>query len=433
MAPASEIVTSPPVASTTAAACAESATSILLDAPDFRSAVLRDWRGLVRGGTYNEALRTYCAVCGQYVHMIGPGLKQHLRLAHPNEYARHQEEAESRPPSMDVPMEEQAALAQAEYAEVFGSGSKEKEKDKDKEKNDPWLDQERKPKYSRGEGKAGKGGSWNAASSWDPKGSWGQQAGRQKWGDQGQNEGTLDAQTQHLIQAMVRLSLRHEQELGMIRAETGFMLFLDTPMHHPMSFLPKLQEIAADWTEKNAAGLVKTGLKVMLMMALVKELQTRLEAFREEPEKITRAEATGWIGQGATEMDPVWHYFVWNPKTKQQERSDQQPVATSVLLASLDILFKNLAAPGVLQRFRSTKGLEGNFDSVEVVPFLLWIGLRSNQAHLCYQAFMQLAGSAVTKLLGLRIRPERLARQPAAKKVEECFKAVSYCDWSNRS
>ena len=309
---------------------------------------------------------------------------------------------------MDVQMEEQAALAQAEYAEVFGGGPKEKAKDKDKEQADQWPDQERKPKYSRGEGKAGKGGSWNAASSWDPKGSWGQQ---KKWGDQSQNDNSLDAPTQHLIQAMVRLSLRHEQELGMIRAETGFMLFLDTPMHHPMSFLPKLQEIAADWTEKNAAGLVKTGLKVMLMMALVKELQTRLEAFRDDPEKITRPQ------DGSARDPPRWIrsgiISSGNPKTKQQERSEQHPVSTSVLLTSLDILFKNLAAPGVLQRFRSTKGLEGNFDSVEVVPFLLWIGLRSNQAHLCYQAFMQLAGSAVTKLLGLR-NPSGAACQTAS-------------------
>ena len=113
MAPASEIVTSPPVASTTAAACVESATSILLDAPDFRSAVLRDWRGLVRGGKYNEALRTYCAFCGQYVHMIGPGLKQHLRLAHPHEYARHQEEAESRCHGLGLPAESPSRFCKA--------------------------------------------------------------------------------------------------------------------------------------------------------------------------------------------------------------------------------------------------------------------------------------------------------------------------------
>ena len=67
--------------------------------------------------------------------------------------------------------------------------------------------------------------------------------------------------TQQLLQAMVRLSLRHEHELGMLRAETGFMLFLDAPSHHELSFLPRLQEIGADWTEKCAAGTVKSPLK----------------------------------------------------------------------------------------------------------------------------------------------------------------------------
>ena len=86
----------------------------------------------------------------------------------------------------------------------------------------------------------------------------------------------------------------------------------------------------------------------------------------------------------------------------------------------------------MIQRFRSTKGLDENYDDVEVAPFLLWVGLRSNQAQLCYQVLQQLSGNAVTKLLGMRIRPERVARQPAAKKMEECFRAVSYCDWKAR-
>ena len=110
---ARETVAPFPVASTTEAACAESAISVLLDAPDFRSDVLRDWRGLVRSGKYNEALRTYCAVCGQYVHMIGPGLKQHLRLAHPSEYARHQEEAESRCHGLGLPAESPCTFCKA--------------------------------------------------------------------------------------------------------------------------------------------------------------------------------------------------------------------------------------------------------------------------------------------------------------------------------
>ena len=106
------------------------------------------------------------------------------------------------------------------------------------------------------------------------------------------------------LQAMVRLTLRHEQELGMLRAETGFMLFLDAPSHHELSFLPRLQEIGADWTEKCAAGTVKSPLKTLLLMAIAKELKTRLEAFRDDTERLERAMTTGWISQGSTQMDP---------------------------------------------------------------------------------------------------------------------------------
>ena len=82
---------------------------------------------------------------------------------------------------------------------------------------------------------------------------------------------------------------------------------------------------------------------MILMMALVKELQDRLIAFRDDEDKVTRA---GWVSQGTTQMDPAWHYSVWNPKEK------NPPVSTSTLLSSLEVLFQNVAAPGVLQRFR---------------------------------------------------------------------------------
>ena len=162
----------------------------------------------------------------------------------------------------------------------------------------------------------------------------------------------------------------------------GVHALLGHSSHHELSFLPRLQEIGADWTEKCAAGTVKSPLKTLLLMDIAKELKTRLEAFRDDTERLESAMTTGWISQGSTQMDPVWHYDVWNPKEKKQERSDQHPVATTALLASLEILFQNIPAPGVIQRFRSTKGLDENYDDVEVAPFLLWVGLRSNQARL---------------------------------------------------
>ena len=444
-------------------------TCALIDQPDFCLALKQDWRGLVRGGQYSRSLRTYCAICGQYVHMVGPGLKQHLRLAHSAVYTRHQAEAESSCHGLGLPAESpcrfcgtlhQAPRVHLRRCPVLFQASK---------VSLLLHEQSQEAQHGRADGEPGGpgpggvcGGLWHGSSGQGegegpgqgpmggekveilPRGREGRQrrlefglrVGLQK--ELGATSRSLEMGRPEPVgrgigQADTASAASHGAPLAEARTGTQHdscrdgMLFLDTPMHHPMSFLPRLQEVAKDWTEKNTAGAVKTGLKVMLMMALVQELQTRLEAFREEPEKINRAEATGWISQGATEKDPVWHYFVYKRSKNDRTHTRWQPAPSWPPW----IFYSKIWQP---PEYCSGSGAQdGDFDSVEVVPFLLWIGLRSNQAHLCYQAFLQLAGNAVTKLLGLRIRPERLAWQPAAKKVEECFKAVSYCDWSNRS
>ena len=133
-----------------------------------------------------------------------------------------------------------------------------------------------------------------------------------KWG--GEAEAGMDVPTQQLLQAMVRLSLRHEHELGMLRAETGFMLFLDTPSHHELSFLRGFRRSGPIGRRSVRRG----PLKILLLMAIAKELKTRLEVFRDDTERLERAMTTGWISQGSTQMDPVWHYYVWNPKEKKR-------------------------------------------------------------------------------------------------------------------
>ena len=158
-------------------------------------------------------------------------------LAHPTDYARNQAEAESRCHShslgllvespcrfcgaqhkapkihlkrcpvlfqasfvnlvlRDLPQDPQNGRADGEPSSpgtggvCGGFGDKEKAAEK-------WEEQERKPKYSRGEEEGGKGGPWSSGSGWDPKQSWRQPDDRKQWGDQ--SEGTLDTQTQHRI------------------------------------------------------------------------------------------------------------------------------------------------------------------------------------------------------------------------------------------
>ena len=60
----------------------------LLQLPDFRNALLRGWKQVLSRAEYGPSLRTYCILCGQWVSMEGPSLKQHVRLMHTGAWKR---------------------------------------------------------------------------------------------------------------------------------------------------------------------------------------------------------------------------------------------------------------------------------------------------------------------------------------------------------
>ena len=429
----------------------------------------------MRSGKHSEALRTYCVVCGQYVHMIGPGLKQHLRLAHPREYAQHQEEAESRCHGLGLPAESPCrfcktqhkaprvhlkrcpVLFQASFANLLVHES---------------VQAAQHGCADGGTGSPGSGGVCGGV------------RGRPEGEGQGQGQGAGRSVAGSGAQAEVLPRGGEGRQRRLV--ECGIKL-------GPQGVVGPTEKMGRPESERQLPGCSDAapdtgdGASVSETRARARNDQSRdgvyaVPGYPDAPSHVVSAEASGdcgrldgkeccWAGEDGPQGDandgagqrasdeagsfsrrtgedhPGRGYRMDQPGIhrngsglalfrleSQDETAGTLGATPGVYQRSPDLPGHSVQEPGsVLQRFRSTKGLEGNFDSVEVVPFLLWIGLRSNQAHLCYQAFMQLAGSAVTKLLGLRIRPERLARQPAARKVEECFKAVSYCDWSNRS
>ena len=179
-----------------------------------------------------------------------------------------------------------ASVAQAELDQVFGGGGDQsmtepKQGAEPSSELDPWkaLDRPSGGKQQRAKWPrpAGKGDSW---SGW-----------KRQWGeDQEEEKAGLDPATQKLIQSMVKLSLRHEAELGRLRSETGFVLFLDTPTSSPeLSFLPRLREIVGDWTTKFTNGTVTTSLRIILVLSVIRELKTRLADFMQSDEKIEKA------------------------------------------------------------------------------------------------------------------------------------------------
>eukprot|EP00439_Symbiodinium_sp_Y106_P037654 s6359_g4.t1 len=132
--------------------------------------------------------------------------------------------------------------------------------------------------------------------------------------------------------------------------------------------------------------------------------------------------AVGWLQQGATGLNPVWPYFRWDAATQKQVTSDQQPLPHDRVLRHVETLIRTASNPLVLLRFRAAKELED--PDGEVVPFMVSISLRGTQADECHDALQALSHNSVLKLLGLRLRPERLRKGPMAEAVEEAYLAT---------
>ena len=110
------------------------------------------------------------------------------------------------------------------------------------------------------------------------------------------------------------------------------------------------------------------------------------------------------------------------------------PLKHAECLRRIDTLIENLPKEGVLTKFSTPKGLQESYET-EVIPFNLTLSLRGTSSDLCYQALRVLSGCAVTKMVGLRMRPERISKPPLAKAVEGAFMAMAtpLCDWKNRN
>ena len=69
--------------------------------------------------------------------------------------------------------------------------------------------------------------------------------------------------------------------------------------------------------------------------------------------------------------------------------------------AQLKLLEENITKEGVLLNFRSTRGLdkEQDLEDLEVIPFMVTLGLRTPDAHATHRALQLLSGNAVCKLI----------------------------------
>ncbi|CAE7363353.1 unnamed protein product [Symbiodinium sp. KB8] len=240
---------------------------------------------------------------------------------------------------------------------------------------------------------------------------------KRHWSEQHQSkEGSTveDPQTQELLRCLVKMSVRHEQELMRIRPDVGFIAFCDTS---DLGCMGMLREVALSWSDLYSQGKVNTALKTMLVMSTMKDMRDRAEKVLRDEEQMQRCFTVGWL------------------KEKKQEVASTPPLQHSDVMKLLDVLLilEHLPRDGVVTRFNTTKRLDLMKEfKTEVVPMMLQLSLRGASAQLCYDAMKALSGNAVMKLQGVRWRPERAQKPPLAKALEDAYLATSFCDWAPR-
>eukprot|EP00439_Symbiodinium_sp_Y106_P043987 s6570_g5.t1 len=151
---------------------------------------------------------------------------------------------------------------------------------------------------------------------------------------------------------MVKLVIRHEEELAKIRIDTTYFVYLDTGHG---SIIPLIRSAAEVWNQQREEGKVTTPLRIVLLMLVFQEAVNRIDRLVTDEARRTQAKQHGWIEDGPTETEPLWTLFQWNPTLQRQERSKLPPLKHNEVKQHLDVVLKNLGIEGALTKFKSLR------------------------------------------------------------------------------
>ncbi|CAE7522643.1 CFDP2, partial [Symbiodinium necroappetens] len=268
-------------------------------------------------------------------------------------------------------------------------------------------------------GHTGKGQAWDQ---WRPHG--------QDWFQKDESTATVDQATQQVITALVKMAIRHEEELAKIRIDTTMIFYLDTGS---AGILPLIRQMAEAWSTEFEAGKVTSPLKVVLLLGIFQEVSTRITSILQDEEKHQKALEWAWLQAGATALDPLWTYFQWNTTARKQEPSPLPPIKNSEVRKHLDYLTHHLSDANILTRFKATRRMSSTDRYASaVLPFFCALSLRGEIATACHTAIRALVNCSALKTVGLRIKPARGERQPLAAELEKAYLEVPYTQWQAR-
>ena len=112
-----------------------------------------------------------------------------------------------------------------------------------------------------------------------------------------------------------------------------------------------------------------------------------------------------------------WTYTEWNAEQKKALPASRDNLPHEDAKRAVNRLLKSTAKDGVVHRFQSLKPLKPDLQA-EVVVMLLTLTIHHQAAEI-YADLDTLANNCVGKLIGLRLRRERVSKSALAKELEK--------------
>ena len=245
----------------------------------------------------------------------------------------------------------------------------------------------------------------------------GQGKGKQQAKRQLETSGDSSAQDPDntLVPLLAKLCLRHEDSLNILQLDRAYTMIFKTSGEETM--LAAINDLSNRWKELQSSGQTDCPKRMALFKGILLELQTRAQTLLEVEAKVQLLVQYHWITKQEG-REPAWMPLVWSvAQQKEIACPDVGPLPHSDAMKAIETLLA-LASGQIVQRFHPTRQLAEEYTG-EVLEFKLETSLRGAEAMKVHEALEQLCSSAIWMLVGARLRPQGLKRDPLARKLQE--------------
>ena len=216
-----------------------------------------------------------------------------------------------------------------------------------------------------------------------------------------------------LVVSLAKQVIRQEEEIKLLKQDHSLIFFLRPGEN---SMINHLFQTAKSFKAKQAANPQwapgQQPLKVIMAIAMFKELGARLEALCQDQTRLAQVKEFGW-------RDPAtgWKFQRWNPQLKAlEEDNSKSPISDQMVANHLQKLCQALAQDTV-HRFHCTRKMADVMESP--ATFQLDLSTRTAISLEAWAALMALQGCTVLQLGGFAYKRETLKPSPAIAKLKD--------------